>query len=121
MSQTNPRSRGEARQTRVRRTASFEELQALVTQLVKENQQLKRELARQSAKPAGAQVDTRVLVSLTRQLEKALAPAKAARPARPARRRPVSPEVAERRRQALAKARAVRAEKRAAAQAQAGA
>ncbi|HVB77033.1 MAG TPA: hypothetical protein VNI34_04410 [Candidatus Nitrosotalea sp.] len=90
-------------------------MQALVSQLIKENQQLKKQLDRQSAKPAGETVDPRVLAGITRKLERALGPVKPARAAKPVRRRAVSPEVAERRRQALTKARAVRAEKRAAA------
>lgn len=115
MAPNSTRSRAEARAPRSRRPGSVDDLQALVSQLIKENQQLKRQLDRQSSKPATETVDAKVLVGLARKLERALTPSKPVRAVKVIRRRPVSPEVAERRRQALAKARAVRAEKRAAA------
>jgi len=97
-----------------------------VDQLIKENRELKRALARAERDQSGAGLGqaARTLSGLQRRLNRALdsaagprrrrSAAATAAPARP-RRKVTDPEVLERRRQALAKARAARAAKREAA------
>ena len=108
---------------------TLEQVDLLVTQLIKENRALKRQVARLEA--GGATVNRgrraaspaeKALASVKRRLERAVGAGSTGRRGRTAAaskpratRRPVSPEVAERRRQALEKARRVRAERRAAA------
>ena len=94
----------------------------MITQLIAENRQLKRQLDRLSSGAAGtaSKSTERVLRSLQRKVSIAVGDASGARgrrgrepvaaQARP-RRKITDPDVLERRRQALAKARAVRAAK----------
>ena len=119
--------------TRRRRTSgdsSVAETQKLVSELIRENRRLRRENERLKAAGGtptrGRQPKSqaeKALTSIQRQVQRALG--SAATPARGRRRqgatattrtrKPVSPEVRERRLAALAKARAVRAQNRAAA------
>ena len=92
------------------------ELQKLVNTLIRENRQLKQRLARLSAKDSGRGLDLRGLSGLARRVERAISGSKPAKRKPATKRPPASPEVAEKRRQALAKARQVRADKRAAAE-----
>jgi hypothetical protein len=101
-------------------------LAQMVDQLIKENRLLKRALARaeKSQGPGNLGQAAKTLSGLQRRLNRALDAASPTRrrraaaattaPSRP-RRKVTDPEVLERRRQALAKARAVRAAKRQAA------
>jgi hypothetical protein len=94
----------------------------MITQLIAENRQLKRQLDRLSSGATGAasKSSERVLRSLQRKVSSAVGDASAGRgrrgrepvaaQSRP-RRKITDPEVLERRRQALVKARAVRAAK----------
>ncbi len=122
-------TRGAARTRRPRVTGDdlVTNLAEMVDQLVKENRELKRAIARAEKAQGGAGLgqSTRVLTALQRRVSRALS-AEAGRgrrrgaepavaPARP-RRKVTDPDVLERRRQALAKARAARAAKRLAAQ-----
>lgn len=112
---------------RGRRTATGGEdivnsLAEMVDRLIRENQELKRELARAERAQAGGNLGqaARTLSGLQRRVNRALDSGIAGRgrraaaaPAAPRPRRKVTdPEVLERRRQALAKARAARAAKR---------
>ena len=119
--------------TRRRRAASTDTVavtQQLVSELIKENRRLRRDNARLKAGTGarasggrGKSPAEKALTVIQRQIQRALGAAPtAARTRRRAAtsisaktRKPVSPEVRERRLQALAKARAVRAQKRAAA------
>jgi hypothetical protein len=94
----------------------------MITQLIAENRQLKRQLDRLSSGTTGADSKSteRVLRSLQRKVSSAVGDASGARGRRgreavaaqsKPRRKITDPEVLERRRQALAKARAVRAAK----------
>ena len=103
----------------VRRESSQDtlaEIQRSVDALLRENRELKRELARLERTGGASPVDTRSLRSLQRRLERA---APTAAPAPGKRRQPsrkvTDPEVLAKRRAALEKARAARAAKRAAA------
>jgi len=122
------------RRTRKRpaNTGSVEDLNALVSTLIKENTQLKRKLARAEAKSTGTAASTaqRGLRAIARKVERALAPTgastrrrrrgagsatasrtrKASTP-----RKPASPETQAKRLAALARAREARAAKQAAA------
>jgi cell division septum initiation protein DivIVA len=93
----------------------LEQIQGQVDQLIEENKNLKKELSRLQA--AGADgTSRRTLVGLQRRLQTALGqPSSRTRTTTTAttRRRITDPEVLEKRRAALAKARAVLAEKRA--------
>jgi cell division septum initiation protein DivIVA len=90
----------------------LEQIQANVEQLIEENKNLKKELARlQSAGADGA--SRRSLVGIQRRLESALGQTGTRGGARQARRRITDPQVLAKRRAALAKARSVLAEKRA--------
>jgi cell division septum initiation protein DivIVA len=91
----------------------LEQIQGQVDQLIEENKTLKKELSRLQA--AGADgTSRRTLVGLQRRLQTALRqPSSRTRTSTPSRRRITDPEVLEKRRAALAKARAVLAEKRA--------
>ena len=96
-----------------------------VDQLIKENQQLKRDLARaERGQSAGLGSAARALAGLQRRVSRQLgggsttrrrATAPSAEPARRPRRKVTDPELLERRRQSLEKARAARAAKREAA------
>jgi hypothetical protein len=122
-------TRGAARGRRPRVTGDdlVTNLAEMVDQLVKENRELKRAIARAEKAQAGGGLgqSTRVLSALQRRVSRALSSEAgrgrrrgaepAAAPARP-RRKVTDPDVLERRRQALAKARAARAAKRLAAQ-----
>jgi hypothetical protein len=101
----------------------------MITQLIKENRQLQRDIAKLSARSNGASSGSaeRVLRSLERKVSRVVSgpttgtrrrrsTAAAASVAKP-RRKITDPEVLAKRREALAKARAVRAEKRSAASA----
>jgi len=111
---------------------SVDELKGLVDSLIKENQRLKRQLARLETKSVGtaATVVTRGLTTITRRLERALrsggndrrrlaASSRTAGRTRGAKtaivraRKPASPETQAKRLAALAKAREARAAKRA--------
>ena len=106
------------RRNRRARTGDLSALQSLVDSLIKENRALKRQLDK-LASAAGS--DLRPIASLVRKLERTLAngrPSTGSRRAATARptttrrpRRPASPETLEKRRQALARAREVRAAK----------
>lgn len=120
--------------TRATGSETVEELDKLVTQLIKENQQLRRQVAKLEASGAtikrgrrGANPAERALTSIKRRLERAVAvgpsvngrrrkPTTAAATPRTTR-KPLSPEAAERRRQGLVKAREARRAKREAASA----
>ena len=94
----------------------LEQIQAKVDQLIEENKALKKEIARHQSNGAG-DLDRRSLTGMHRRLEAALgAPARRPRAAA-ARRKVTDPEVLEKRRAALAKARSALAERRAAAKA----
>ena len=84
-------------------------LQSLIDQLIKENQQLRRVIAKAADRGA---LDLRPVAALVRKVERAISgkPATTSQPTRRPR-KPASPETQEKRRQALAKARAVRAER----------
>jgi hypothetical protein len=91
-------------------------IQAEVTQLIEENKNLKKELARLQSGAANG-VDRRVLAGLQRRLQTALGPTQTSGGrTRATRRKITDPQVLEKRRAALAKARSALAEKRAAAQ-----
>jgi hypothetical protein len=102
--------------------AIVRELTVMVDRLIQENRDLKRALARAERNQGGAGLAqaTRTLSGLQRRLVRALAEGPAGRgrsvaaaPAAPRpRRRVTDPEVLERRRQALVKARAARQAKR---------
>jgi hypothetical protein len=97
----------------------------MVDQLINENRQLKRALARAEKAQGGATLGqaTKALSGIQRRLNRALDGASQTRRQRPAataaasrpRRKVTDPEVLERRRQALTKARAARQAKRQAA------
>ena len=96
----------------------------MINQLIKENRQLRRRVDKLTARATGATSRTveRALVAMQRRVQKAIGSDTGTttrrRTTTTARvRRPVSPEVAEKRRAALEKARAVRAAKREAASA----
>jgi hypothetical protein len=100
---------------RAKSTDAVAELKALVTRLIAENKRLKARVERASTKATTA-VAPRGLATLARKAERALASSRSVKTVRrkpSTLRRPVSPETAEKRRQALTKARQVRAEKRA--------
>jgi hypothetical protein len=124
-----------ARRTRRSTTAngSVDELKGLVDRLIKENQRLKRLLARMETKTVGtaASTVTKGLTAITRRLERALGSPKNGRRAsgrtstslgRSSRsnaaaakpRKPASPETQAKRLAALARARAARAAKKSA-------
>lgn len=113
---TRRRSTGQA--TRSRRAASPEaivaDLKSLTDQLISENTRLKRELAKLQS--GGS--DNPALTKLHRQLTKAIGTSPRSTPT-PAPKRPrtkiTDPDLLQRRRDALTKARAARSEKRAAA------
>ncbi len=121
--------RTRARRTRATTEQSLDQLNQMVDQLLKENRALKRQLEKLAAsgisagRGRSANPIERGLTAIKRKLERAVAASSTSTRRRRAAsasqtrttRRPVSPEVAERRRQALEKARRVRAEKRAAA------
>jgi hypothetical protein len=98
----------------------------MITQLIKENRQLQRQIAKLSARSNGASSGAaeRVLRSLERKVSRVVSgPATGSRRRRSTaataavsrpRRKITDPEVLAKRRDALAKARAVRAEKRSA-------
>lgn len=127
MAQARPRRR------RAADNQAVDGLSSMVNQLIKENRQLRRQVDKLSARATGATSMTveRALLALQRRLQRAVdgaatattrrrtASAGAGRSGRGATtarvRKPVSPEVAEKRRAALEKARAARAAKRAAA------
>jgi hypothetical protein len=114
MVQTKSRTSTANRKPRAKRTDSVGELKGLVNRLIAENRKLKTQIQRTLEKPSG--VAPRALATLARKAERALAgttavTAKRRKPTTPS--RPVSPETAMKRRQALAKARQVMAEKRA--------
>ena len=116
MVQKTSRSRTANQKSRAKRTDAVGDLQVLINQLILQNKKLKTQVGRALNKPSG--VTPRALTTLTRKSERALAGTTSVRatrrkPATP--RPPVSPETAEKRRQALAKARLVMAKKRAAA------
>ena len=90
-------------------------LEALVDTLIKENRRLKRAAARVTSTSS---VDLRPVAGMVRRVERALGDGSSPsvrgirrRAAAPQRRRPASTETQEKRRQALAKAREVRAAK----------
>jgi hypothetical protein len=98
----------------------IQQLAASVDALIRENQALKKQIARLEADSVRARTpEARTLVGIHRRLSQAVSGSEAAkaapvqRPAAP-RRRITDPMILERRRQALAKARQVLAEKRAA-------
>ncbi len=108
----------------------MEEVQKLVDQLIKENRALKRQVSKLEATGAtvsrgrrAADPVEKALTGIKRRLERATVAAASTRRGRGTSatakprttRRPVSPEVAEKRRAALEKARQARAERRAAA------
>jgi IS5 family transposase len=100
---------------RSKRADSVSDLKVLVTRLIAENKKLKTQIDKASSK-ASSTIAPRGLASLARKAERALAgnkPVKAVRKKPTTPRRPVSPETAEKRRQALAKARQAMADKRA--------
>ena len=109
-----------ALQRRTRRSragADTGQLQALVNALIKENRTLKRSLERLTSRTLESKsLPTRQVVALTRKVERALAPDRFKRtPTRKtpkSQRPPASPETRQRRLEALAKARAVRAANR---------
>jgi hypothetical protein len=116
MVQTRSTTSTANRKPRAKKGDSVGALRTLVTRLIAENKKLKTQIERASTK-ATTSVAPRALATLARKAERALAgskPVKAVRRKPTAPRRPVSPETAEKRRQALAKARAAIAEKRAA-------
>jgi hypothetical protein len=102
------------------------DLDRMISALIKENRELQRQIDKLSRQALGASSGTaeRVLRSIQRRISGALDSRVTARRRRPVRAAPVSrtqrkitdPVVLERRRQALAKARAARAAKRASAQ-----
>jgi hypothetical protein len=108
---------------------SVGELKGLVDSLIKENQKLKRQLARMESKTVGiaATSATKGLTAITRRLERALGSTgigrKSSTSGRPRRsttaapkvRKPASPETQAKRLAALARAREARAAKKAAA------
>ena len=116
------RGASRSRRPRVSGDDLVNNLAEMVDQLVKENRELKRAIARAERTPGGGGLgqSTRVLSALQRRVSRALSAEtgrgrrRAAEPAAPARprRKVTDPEVLERRRQALAKARAARAAKR---------
>ena len=109
---------------------SVGELKGLVDSLIKENQKLKRQLARIESKAVGiaATTATKGLAAITRRLERALASTSSGRKssgnssnrsrrsttAAPKARKPASPETQAKRLAALARAREARAAKKAA-------
>ena len=113
---------------------SVGELKGLVDSLIKENQKLKRQLARMESKAVGiaATTATKGLTAITRRLERALGSTSTGRKssrnsstsagrsrrsttAAPKARKPASPETQAKRLAALARAREARAAKKAAA------
>lgn len=116
---STPAARG--RRPRLSGDALVTSLAEMVDRLIKENRELKRALARAEAAGGGAALgqSVKTLSGLQRRLNRALAEAPAARRRRTTgadtprpRRKVTDPEVLERRRQALAKARAARQAKR---------
>ncbi len=119
-------SRRRPRDSRPAGEALITDLSEMVDRLIKENRQLKRDLAKAEKSQGGADLGqaTKTLSGLQRRVSRALtstasprrrgAAATAAAAPRP-RRRVTDPEVLERRRQALVKARAARQAKREAA------
>jgi hypothetical protein len=92
------------------------EIQRSVDALLRENRELKRELARLERSGGTSPLEARSLRSLQRRLERAAPTAPSAAPRRRQPSRKVTdPEVLAKRRAALEKARAARAAKRAAA------
>ena len=117
MAQMKSTTRTGSRSPRVKKGDSVAELRTVVTRLINENRKLKTQIDKATTK-ATSSVLPRALASLARKAERALAstkPVKAVRRKSTTPRKPVSPETAEKRRQALAKARAAMAEKRMAA------
>jgi hypothetical protein len=114
---------GRGRRPRLSGDALVNSLAEMVDRLIKENRDLKRALARAEAQGGGGGLgqSVKTLSGLQRRLNRALAEAPAPRRRRTStattaaprpRRKVTDPEVLERRRQALAKARAVRQAKR---------
>ena len=119
------------RRARAAGDQTLNEVQQLVDQLIKENRALRRQVAKLEASGArvtpgrrAANPAEKALSGIKRRLERAMAAttparrtsrrASASASSTPSRvRRPTSPETAEKRRQALAKARQVRRERRA--------
>ena len=89
-------------------------LQSLVDRLIKENRNLKRQIAKLAEK---SPIELRPLSALVRKVERAVSDSKSTgdgrtrRAAAPRPRKPASPETQEKRRQALTRARAARAAK----------
>lgn len=121
-----PAARRTTRSSRQTGDAVVDELAKLVSELIRENRRLKTQVGRLSS--AGGDtvgVATRGLNAMRRRIENALGGSSRGRRSQTARtgrsaavrtRKPVSPEVREKRLAALAKAREARAAKRAAAQ-----
>ena len=108
------------RRPRRRKTESVADIERLVNQLIKENHALKKQLSKLQTNEGNGRRPEARLRTLIGKLERTLDGAgpgaikRAATSATPRTRKPVSPEVAEKRRAALAKAREVRAARRAA-------
>ncbi len=111
MATTSSRGRGRQRSTGST-TALIDDLTSSIEKLIQENKTLKREVSRLESS-GDSQMSTRSLASLQRKAAQALG-TKASNGRSTRRRRVTDPEVLERRRQALAKARQALAAKRAA-------
>lgn len=126
MAQARPRRR------RGTENQAIDGLNAMINELIKENRQLRRQVDKLSARATGStsKAVERALQAIQRRVQKAIASgtpttgrrrtatagvSSSRRPTTVRARKPVSPEVAEKRRAALEKARAVRAAKRQAA------
>jgi cell division septum initiation protein DivIVA len=111
MATTSSRGRGRQRSTGSA-TALIDDLTSSIEKLIQENKTLKREVSRLESS-GDSQMSTRSLASLQRKAAQALG-TKASNGRSTRRRRVTDPDVLERRRQALAKARQALAAKRAA-------